>query len=129
MEDEVPLRLAYEAAIRSVTDQSGVLEGLRARAGTMFAATALVTSFLGGQALTRIERQGHLPTFHLVSVTGAAVLAFILVALATVAILWPYRVRFSVSASQTSMPSASGCSSGASGSLLCSSSEKLPHGS
>jgi hypothetical protein len=102
MEDDVPLRHAYEAAIRSVTDQS--VEGLRARAGTMFAATALVTSFLGGQALTRIEHEGRLPAFHLVSVTGAAVLAFILVALATVTILWPYRVRFSVSAARYCVP-------------------------
>jgi len=99
-EDEGPYRLAYEASLRSVEDQAAVLEGLRSRAGTIFAATALVTSFLGGQALTRIERSGRLPPFHPLSVIGLAFLAFIVLALMTFIILWPYRVRFSLSAAQ-----------------------------
>jgi hypothetical protein len=98
--DETPYRLAYESSIRAITDQSGALEGLRGRAGTMFAATALVTSFLGGQALTRLQNDGRLPTFHPVSFTGAGFLAFVLLALVTFAIVWPYRVRFSLSPSQ-----------------------------
>ena len=99
-EDEGPYRLAYEASLRAVEDQAAVLEGLRARAGTIFAATALVTSFLGGQALTRIERGGKLPPFQPLSFTGGAFLAFIFLALMTFIILWPYRVRFSLSAAQ-----------------------------
>jgi hypothetical protein len=43
----VPYQLAYEASVHGLTDQASVLESLRSRAGTVFAATALVTSFLG----------------------------------------------------------------------------------
>jgi hypothetical protein len=98
--DETPYRLAYEAALRAITDQASVIESLRSRAGTIFAATALVTSFLGGQAFARVTREGHLPPFHPFSVSGAALLAFILLSVLTFIILWPFRVRFSISAAR-----------------------------
>lgn len=93
-----PYELAYEASVHAISDQASVLESLRSRAGTVFAATALVTSFLGGFALARAEdtkRDLELISF---SLAGLATGLFVLLALATLGILWPYRVRFSVSA-------------------------------
>jgi amino acid permease len=49
---EKPYELAYEASIRAIEAQATLVESLRSRAGTMLAATALVTSFFGGQAGT-----------------------------------------------------------------------------
>jgi hypothetical protein len=46
-----PFDLAYEAALRALEDQHTSLDGLRARAAALIAAIAIVTSFLGGQAL------------------------------------------------------------------------------
>jgi hypothetical protein len=94
MDNETPLRLAYDASVRAIGDQSGVLEGLRGRAGTLFAAAALVTSFLGGQSLRA--------TTHLVvaSYAGVAVGCFVLAAFLTLIILWPFRLAFSLSAGE-----------------------------
>jgi hypothetical protein len=87
--NEGTYRLTYDASVRAIEDQARVLEGLRSRAVTMFAAAALVTSFLGGTALAGPE-------------TGIAVLiatgAFIAAALLTLLILWPFRLRLSLSA-------------------------------
>lgn len=88
--DLAPFQLAYEASSRAIVDQASVLESLRSRAGTLFAATALVTSFLGGQA--------DLSPLRAFSYTGLAIATFVAVAMLTLAILWPYRLRFSVSA-------------------------------
>src|SRR6266496_650368 len=60
-------QLAYDASVRAIQDQAGVLDGLRTRAGTVLAAAALVSSFLGGQAL---RDSSHL---ELLSLTTAAV--------------------------------------------------------
>ncbi len=87
--DETSFRLAYDASVRAIEDQARVLESLHSRAGTLFAATALVTSFLGGAALD----SG--------SARRAAIIAtssFIAAALLTLAILWPSRLRLSLSA-------------------------------
>jgi hypothetical protein len=90
-------RIAYEASVHAIEDQARVLESLRTRAGTLFAATALVTSFLGGQALAHVAKAGSLE-FHLWSFTAGAIASFVGLALLTLAILWPYRFRFSLSA-------------------------------
>jgi hypothetical protein len=50
---EKPYELAYEASIRAIENQAAIVESLRSRAGTILAATALVTSFFGGHALSR----------------------------------------------------------------------------
>lgn len=42
--------LAYEAALRSLDKQEGLLEELRARTGVLLAASSLAASFLGQQA-------------------------------------------------------------------------------
>jgi hypothetical protein len=44
MGNEATLKLAYDSSVRAIDDQARVLEGLRSRGGTMFAAGALVTS-------------------------------------------------------------------------------------
>jgi hypothetical protein len=48
--------LAYELSLRALSQQETVLAELRARAGALLTATAVVTSFLGGRAL---DLQGH----------------------------------------------------------------------
>jgi hypothetical protein len=91
--DIVPVQLAYDAAVRAIADQASAVESLRSGAGTIFAATALVTSFLGGFALARNTAE-----IELGSRTGAAIAIFVALAVLTLAILWPYRRRFSISA-------------------------------
>lgn len=85
-------RIAYDASVRAIQDQAGVLDSLRTRAGTVFAAAALVSSFLGGQAL---RESAHLDVW---SLTTVAIAAFVVSALLTLLILWPFEFRFSLSA-------------------------------
>lgn len=99
MFDEVPYRLAYEASVHAIEDQAKVVESLRSRAGTVFAATALVTSFLGGFAFGDEQRRSALQ-ISLWSLPSLAVTLFVVLALLTLAILWPFRFRFSVSAKE-----------------------------
>ena len=91
---EKPYELAYEASIRAIENQGASVESLRSRAGTILAATALVTSFFGGQAFTRAESS----PLHLLSYTAAALGSFIAVSLLSLTILLPFRLRFSLSA-------------------------------
>lgn len=90
--DNEAAQIAYDASVRAIQDQAGVLDGLRTRAGTVLAAAALVSSFLGGQAL---RESTHL---ELLSLTTAAICAFALSALLALLILWPFEFRFSLSA-------------------------------
>jgi len=100
--DDTPYRLAYDASTRALDDQARALESLRTRAGTMFAATALVTSFLGGIALTDIRdiRGSAAIHWHAWSFSAAAVAAFVALLILTMAILLPYRLRFSLAATE-----------------------------
>jgi hypothetical protein len=68
----------------------------------MFAATALVTSFLGGIALTDIRDVGGSSAIHWSawSFSAAAVATFVVLLILTMAILLPYRLRFSLSATE-----------------------------
>jgi hypothetical protein len=91
---ETPYRLAYEASVRAIEDQARVLEGLRSRSSTLVAAAALVSGFLGGEALTRAH------SIEPISWIGLAIVSFVATAAATLAILWPLHVRFSVSAGE-----------------------------
>jgi len=93
-----PYRLAYELALRAIDDQAKVVDNIRARAGTIFAATALVTSFLGGQALARVRREHPAADLVLLSWTSLAIASFVAGAALSLAVLLPYRLRFSVSA-------------------------------
>lgn len=87
---EKPYELAYEASIRAIENQAATVESLRSRAGTILAATALVTSFFGGHALTR--------PLHVMPFTIAALGSFIAVSLLSLTILLPFTLRFSLSA-------------------------------
>jgi hypothetical protein len=91
---ERPYELAYEASVRAVEDQARLLESVRSRAGTLFAATAIVTSVLGGQTLSKEPAHA----LHPVSYVGGAIGFFIAISLLTLAMLVPYRMRFSISA-------------------------------
>jgi len=90
---EKPYELADEASIRAIEAQATLVESLRSRAGTMLAATALVTSFFGGQALA----PGGKP-LHFLSYTSGALVSFIAVAGLTLAMLLPFTLRLSLSA-------------------------------
>jgi hypothetical protein len=43
-------KLAYEAALRGLDKQEGLIEELRTRTGVLLAASSLAASFLGQQA-------------------------------------------------------------------------------
>jgi hypothetical protein len=90
---EEPYELAYEASVRAI-DAQAMLESLRSRAGTMLAATALVTSFFGGQALVRTDGS----PLHFVSYTTGALASFIVASSLTLTMLMPFTLRFSLSA-------------------------------
>lgn len=68
-----------------------MLEELRSRAGTLIAATAIATSFLGGEALAREDGTS------VVSPTGVALACFVISSLLALGILWPFRFGFSLS--------------------------------
>lgn len=49
--------LAFEISLRTLSQQEAVLDELRTRTGTLLTATAVVTSFLGAQALQDGDRK------------------------------------------------------------------------
>jgi hypothetical protein len=75
--------MAYQEAIRAVTQQQGVLEDLRARAGTLIAAAAVATSFFGADAFGGSQQPG--------GFGWLAVALFVASSLASLAILVPWR--------------------------------------
>jgi len=50
-------QLAYDLSLRALAQQEAVLNELRARAGALLTATAIVTSFLGGRALDQPDHR------------------------------------------------------------------------
>jgi hypothetical protein len=82
--------LIYAEAIRGIERQQSVIEGLRSRAGTLFGAASLATAFLGGQVLTRN------PDFTVS--TSTAIVAFVVMFILVLSILWPWNFRFVLSA-------------------------------
>jgi hypothetical protein len=89
MEDQVTVEIiAYEEARHALDVQKQALNELRARAGTLLAAAALVTSFFGGQAL-----EGG------AAIDGAAqtaVYAFIGLAVLAILVLLPWPFNWSL---------------------------------
>ena len=73
-------KLAYEAALRGLDKQEGLLEELRTRTGVLLAASSLAASFLGQQAFQDPSPRG---------LTIAALTAFIVSIGASVYILMP----------------------------------------
>jgi hypothetical protein len=58
---ETTASIVYNEALRAMDYQRASVEALRTRAATLFAGSALVTAFLGGQARTRNPNLGALP--------------------------------------------------------------------
>ena len=82
--------LAYDEAKRALDEQEGVVAELRSRAGTLIAAPAITTSFLGGRIIS---------SQHLHTLAWAAIGCFAFVGITLLALLWPWRDwRFTVNA-------------------------------
>lgn len=80
MPDDALYKVAYDEAVRLLSEQETVIDGLRSRAGVLFSAAAITTSFLGARAL-------HGTDWSLLS--WLALATFAGVATAFLAILWP----------------------------------------
>lgn len=77
--------VAYEEAVRALSEQQGVIDCFRSRAGLLLSAAAITTSFLGSQALD--GENTHWTAW-------LAMAAFAGVATGSLAILWPRRWEF-----------------------------------
>ena len=73
-------KVAYDEAVRALSEQQAVIDSFRARAGLLLSAAAITTSFLGAQAL---ESGSSSP------LSWLALAGFVGVATASLAILWP----------------------------------------
>lgn len=80
MAEALLYKVAYDEAVRARSEQQAVIESFRTRAGLLFSAAAIATSFLGAQAL----RGGQLNLS-----SWAALFCFIAVASSSLAVLWP----------------------------------------
>lgn len=88
--DPAGYALAYDEAKRALDEQERVVAELRSRAGTLIAAAAITTSFLGGRILG---------SHHLHPLAWAAIGCFAFVGITLLALLWPWRDwRFTVNA-------------------------------
>jgi hypothetical protein len=77
--------IIYGEAVRMISEQRGVRDGLRTRAGTLLTAASLVTSFLGSVALSRYH-----DTHPHKGLAWSGVAAFIGVVVLAVLILVPW---------------------------------------
>lgn len=77
--------VAYNEAVRALSEQQGAIESFRTRAGLLLSATAITTSFLGAQALDGGDSN---------ITVWLAMTGFIGVAVVSLAILWPRRWEF-----------------------------------
>jgi hypothetical protein len=74
-------RIVYEESVRTLSQQKEVLDGLRARAGTLLGAVSIATAFLSSQALDTTE---------LGSLEWIVIVLFCLVVLLSLAVLVPF---------------------------------------
>jgi hypothetical protein len=79
-------RLAYDEAVRALRAQADEHGSLRTRAGTILAASLVVTSFFGGQAVARNAPAG--------SLGWLAVITFVLAGVFSLGVLFPSDLRF-----------------------------------
>jgi hypothetical protein len=87
------MALVLEQAHRGIAQQQHDLDNLRARAGTLVAAAALVSTFLGAETL----RDDRLPAPALAAAI-TAVAALVVVIAAAAVILLPYQWRWGIDA-------------------------------
>ena len=80
MSADLLYKVAYDEAVRALSEQQAAIESVRARAGLLLSAAAVTTSFLGAQAL-----RGGGAGF----CSWLALLSFVVVAAVSLAILWP----------------------------------------
>lgn len=80
MSEDLFYKVAYDEAVRALSEQQGGVESLRSRAGLLLSVAAITTSFLGAQAV----RVGPQSVF-----AWLALLAFLVMASISLAILWP----------------------------------------
>jgi hypothetical protein len=73
-------KLAYEEAVRALSQQETALDNFRTRAGIVLSAAAIATSFLGGEALA----DNHLGVW-----SWVAIALFAGVGTFTITMLWP----------------------------------------
>jgi hypothetical protein len=92
--DPVTERIAYDESARMLASQEAVLAGLRARAGTLLAAAALVTAFLAPPALEMRDPATGEIVHHFGPTAWAATGAFVALVVAALVDLWPYRWLF-----------------------------------
>jgi hypothetical protein len=85
---DILYKVAYDEVVRALSEQHAVIESFRARAGLLFSAAAVTTSFLGSQALAG---GGSNP------VAWLAMASFVGVAVTLLAILWPHEWDFGAS--------------------------------
>jgi len=85
MAEDALYKVAYDEAVRALSEQQAAIESVRARAGLLLSAAAVTTSFLGSQAL-----QGGRSSFF----SWPALLCFVAVAATSLAILWPRAWEF-----------------------------------
>ena len=71
-------KLAYEAALRGLDKQEGLLEELRTRTGVLLAASSLAASFLGQQAFQNPSPRGLAITALAAFVASIAACVFVL---------------------------------------------------
>jgi len=77
MPDDALYKVAYDEAVRALSEQQAAIESVRTRAGLLLSAAAVTTSFLGAQAL-----QSGSSTFF----SWLALLAFVAVAATSLAV-------------------------------------------
>ena len=73
-------KVAYEEAVRALSEQRVAIDSFHTRAGLLFSAAAITTSFLGADALGG---------GNLTIASWLALLCFVVVAVASLAVLWP----------------------------------------
>lgn len=85
MANDALYKVAYDEAVRALSEQQAAIESLRGRAGLLLSAAAVTTSFLGAQALG-----GNSSGF----CSWLALVCFVAVAATSLAILWPRNWEF-----------------------------------
>lgn len=78
-------KVAYDEAVRALSEQQAVIDSFRTRAGLLLSAAAITTSFLGAQALDGGDSN---------LAAWLALVGFVGVAAISLAILWPRQWEF-----------------------------------